>query len=311
MNYSICIRTLGTAGKKYEKLLKSIGNLSIKPKEVIIVIPNGYTLPDINLENQRIVYSEKGMLLQRIVGYEEAKTEYVLLLDDDVEFEEDMIQKLSKPILKNKANITFPIYKELLPVGGVRSIIAACTLAAVPRRKKDDYFVKLLPSAGYSYNNYLENSEKWLYSESAPGMCVFAKKEDLLQCKLRDERWVENTGYALRDDAIFVYKAILSGYKCIGVQDIHINHLDAGSSESNRNLKASYANGYNHLIFWKRFIYKKSRYVKKCIAILAIMWWAISTIAYLLIKLLASKDIELFKVSIKGILNGVKDLSKY
>ena len=59
MEYSICIRTLGTAGEKYERLIKSINNLNIKPKEVIVVIPKGYNLLHIKAMNQRVVYSDK------------------------------------------------------------------------------------------------------------------------------------------------------------------------------------------------------------------------------------------------------------
>lgn len=310
MNYSICIRTLGTAKEKYERLLSSIEKLSIKPKEVIIVIPKGYDLPNITVENQRIVYSEKGMLLQRIVGYEESNTDYVLLLDDDVEFESKLIEKLSGPILKNKANITFPIYKGLLPVGCVRSLIAAVTLSAVPS-KKSNSFVKILPSAGYSYNSNLDNSLKYLYSESAPGMCVFGERKSIMELELRDELWIDNVGYPLREDAVLMYKAHLQGNLINGIRDVDITHLDAGSSESNRSLKAAYANGYNHLLFWKRFVYNNNRGIKKIVPVTFIIWWAISTLVYLTVKLIASRDIELYKIAVKGIIDGFKDMRKY
>lgn len=309
MEYSICIRTLGTAGDKYIKLLDSIKNLTIQPKEVLIIIPYGYEVPTYSIGIEKIVRSDKGMLLQRIVGYEGASSEYVLLLDDDVEFEEELIEKLSKPILENKASITFPIYPELLPIGGIRSVISAFTLGAVPR-KKDDYFVKIIPSGGYSYNKDLGTADEYLYSESAPGMCLFAKKSVLNNIKLRDEMWVEIPGYALRDDAVLVYKATVKGYKSIGVRNIDINHLDAGSSGNNRNLKEAYANGFNHVLFWKRFIKLNSnKFKEKAIANLSIFHWAISNSIYLSIKLIVSRDSELFKSSIKGIFDGFKYIS--
>lgn len=309
MEYSICIRTLGTAGDKYIKLLDSIKNLTIQPREVLIVIPHGYEAPSYSIGIEKIVRSDKGMLLQRIVGYEEASSEYVLLLDDDVEFEPKIVEKLSKPILENKASIAFPIYPELLPRKGIRSAISAFTLGAIPR-KKDNYFVKIIPSGGYSYNKNLDKEDEYLYSESAPGMCVFAKTSVLKDIKLRDEMWVEIPGYALRDDAILVYKAILQGYKCIGVKNIVINHLDAGSSENNRNLKAAYANGFNHVLFWKRFIKSNSNKFKNGVmANLSIFHWAISNFIYLSIKLITSRDFQLFKSSTSGILDGFKYIS--
>lgn len=309
MEYSICIRTLGTAGDKYIKLLDSIKNLTIQPKEVLIIIPYGYEVPSYSIGIEKIIRSDKGMLLQRIVGYEEANSEYVLLLDDDVEFEEELIEKLSKPILENKASITFPIYPELLPAGGVRSAISAFTLGALPR-KKDDYFVKIIPSGGYSYNKNLDKTDEYLYSESAPGMCVFAKTQVLKDINLRDEIWIDNVGYPLREDAVLMYKTVLAGNKSIGINNIDIIHLDGGSSENNRNLKAAYSNGFNHILFWKRFIKSNSnKFKEKIIANLSITHWAISNFIYLSIKLIVSRDTELFKSSIKGIFDGFKYIS--
>ena len=300
MEYSICIRTLGTAGDKYIKLLESIKKLTIQPKEVIVVIPHGYEVPSYSIGIEKIVRSDKGMLLQRIVGYEEASSEYVLLLDDDVEFEAGLIEKLSKPILENKANITFPIYPELLPTGGIRSAISAFTLGAVPR-KEDDYFVKILPSGGYSYNKNLDSSNKYLYSESAPGMCVFAKTQVLKEINLREELWIDNVGYPLREDAVLMYKTVLDGNKSIGVLGIDIAHLDGGSSQNNRNLKAAYANGFNHILFWRRFIKTNSKSkANNLLANISIYHWAISSIFYFTIKFIISRDLELYKTSINN-----------
>lgn len=309
MEYSICIRTLGTAGDKYIKLLDSIKKLNIQPKEVLIVIPHGYKSPSYSIGIEKIVRSDKGMLLQRIVGYENANSEYVFLLDDDIEFEPGLVEKLSKPILENKANITFPIYPELLPTGGIKSAISAFTLGAVPR-KKDDYFVKMLPSGGYSYNKNLDIKDEYLYSESAPGMCVFAKTQVLKDINLRDELWIDNVGYPLREDAVLMYKTVLAGNKSIGILGIDITHLDGGSNENNRNLKAAYANGFNQILFWKRFIKTNAKNrIDNIKATISIYYWAISTTCYLTIKFVVTRDLELYKTSIKGIFEGFKYIS--
>lgn len=44
-DYSVTIRTLGTAEDKYQRTLDSIATQSIQPKEVIIVLANGYECP--------------------------------------------------------------------------------------------------------------------------------------------------------------------------------------------------------------------------------------------------------------------------
>lgn len=307
MEYSICIRTLGRGGEKYKKLANSINNLSIKPKEILIVIPNGYEPPKDKIEGSTLVFSEKGMLLQRIMGYEKATSEYVLLLDDDVEFEPHMIEKLSKPVLEGKVALSFPIYEELLPQKGMKGAVSALTLSAVPSLRGSSKYVKILPSGGYMYNRNYSNADGWLYSESAPGMCVFGERQALIDCNLREELWVENPGYALRDDAIVIYKAFLNGYKAVGVDNIEITHLDTGSSENNRNIKAAYATTLNHVIFWHRFIFKESKNIfKKIIAALAIGYWSISITGYFLIKLAANRDFETFKASVKGIASGFR-----
>lgn len=307
MKYSICIRTLGRGGEKYKKLVNSINNLSIKPKEILIVIPKGYEPPKDKIEGSTIVFSEKGMLLQRIIGYEKASAEYVLLLDDDVEFESDIVEKLSKPVLEGKAALSFPIYEELLPQKGMKGAVSALTLSAVPSLRGSNKYVKILPSGGYMYNRNYSNADGWLYSESAPGMCVFGARQALININLREELWVEKASYPLREDAVLIYKAFLKNYEAVGVDNIEIEHLDTGSSENNRNIKAAYSTTLNHIIFWYKFIFKESKNIfKKIIAALGIGYWSISITGYFLIKLAANRDFETFKASVKGIASGFK-----
>ena len=306
MDYSISIRTLGRSPEKLERLVDSIKKLSIKPKETIFVIAKGYELPKIDLENKRVVYSEKGMFLQRVVGVEEAKTEYVLLLDDDIEFDENLVKELYQPIKEKKCDISFPIYKGLLLNGGAKSLISAFTCSSVPNKKNKTKFVEFMDTGGFRYNSNLDKSDKYLYSQSAPGMCVFGKTSALKKINLRDELWIDKVGYALREDAVLIYKAFLENYKIIGVQGIKIEHLDAGSSEKNRNLKEAYAQTYNHILFWKRFIYGyKKSFFKKLKAKICLTYWIFATRLYTILKLIIKRDFEIFKTSLKGMKDGV------
>ena len=84
-NYSIVIRTLGNTGDKYLQMLRAIERQTVKPLEILVVIPEGYSL-DHQLGTERIIRSEKGMVTQRAVGIMEAKGEYLLVLDDDLDF---------------------------------------------------------------------------------------------------------------------------------------------------------------------------------------------------------------------------------
>ena len=306
MDYSISIRTLGRSPEKLERVINSIKKLRKQPKETIFIIAKGYKLPEINLENKRIVYSEKGMFLQRIIGIEEVKTDYVLLLDDDVEFNENLVEELYLPIKEGKSEISFPIYKELLLSGGIKSLISAFMGSSIPSKKNKTKFVEFMDTGGFRYNSNLEDSEKYLYSESAPGMCVFGRTDVLKKINLKDELWIDKVGYPLREDAVLIYKAFLNNYKIIGVQGIEIKHLDAGSSEENRNLKEAYALTYNHILFWKRFIYNyKKTFISKLKAKICLGYWIFAEIIFSILKLIIKRDFEIFKISLNGIKDGV------
>jgi len=82
---SIVIPTLG--GEGLSKTISLINNDIIKPFEIIICIPNEYA-NNINFtiaSNVLVVYTEKkGQVYQRSLGFSQAKSQYVLQLDDDL-----------------------------------------------------------------------------------------------------------------------------------------------------------------------------------------------------------------------------------
>lgn len=108
IDYSVIIRTTGKAGAKYAKLLESIDQLTPKPKEVIVVLPEGYSLPEEQLGWETYYFSPKGMVIQRMFGIEKCRTRYALVCDDDVRFSADFVQKLYEPIQNGKARLSAP-----------------------------------------------------------------------------------------------------------------------------------------------------------------------------------------------------------
>lgn len=306
IDYSVCIRTLGKGGEKYKRLLKSIELLTPRPKEVIVVIPNGFSLPNEQLGYEKYVFSKKGMLTQRIVGYERAKTKYVLLIDDDIEFGKDLVEKLYESIVRNKANISFPIYEDLLPRGFKAKLATILNYSALPSLNRKKYN-KILSSGGFTYPLNLNKCNKELESESAPGMCIFAERKILIDINLRNELWVEIPDYALKEDAVLAYKTYLNGYKIMGVKNINIKHLDNASSDLTRRLKVAYAIGFNQIIFFKRFVlaYEK-KYIKKFTKIICILYWIISNILLGLIKGCYRFDFKEISLFMCGIKNGMK-----
>ena len=108
LSYSVVIRTLGNTGLKYKALLDSIAKQTIQPEEIIVVIPEGYEL-DYSLGNERVVRSKKGMTTQRAIGIKEAKSDYILVVDDDIEFEATMIEELYQYMVSHNLNCCLPM----------------------------------------------------------------------------------------------------------------------------------------------------------------------------------------------------------
>ena len=57
IDYAVVIRTTGNAHEKYQRLLDSVNALVPAPKEVIVVLPEGYALPDEKLGYESFRYA--------------------------------------------------------------------------------------------------------------------------------------------------------------------------------------------------------------------------------------------------------------
>ena len=153
--YSIVIRTLGKAGEKYQATLDSIRNLTLQPKEILVVLPEGYAFPEEKIGTEQFVFSKKGMLQQRLYGAEQTTTEYILFLDDDVSFEPSFAEKMIEPILLGMCDVTIPPQFSMLPPErGIRKLVPALTLSAVPTVFNKNMYL-FLPIA-YDASYFLE-----------------------------------------------------------------------------------------------------------------------------------------------------------
>ena len=56
MKYTAVIRTLGTAGEKYQQLLDSLAFQSEQPNEIIVYIAEGYPMPKETIGKERYIY---------------------------------------------------------------------------------------------------------------------------------------------------------------------------------------------------------------------------------------------------------------
>lgn len=94
MKYTAVIRTLGTAGDKYQILLDSLNKQTIQPSKILVYIAEGYAIPKETIGKEQYIYVKKGMVAQRALPYYEVNTEFILFLDDDLFLPDNFVEKM-------------------------------------------------------------------------------------------------------------------------------------------------------------------------------------------------------------------------
>ena len=100
LKYTAVIRTLGTAGAKYQTLLDSLAAQTIKPEAILVYIAEGYPLPKETIGIEQYIYVKKGMVAQRALQYKEVQTEWMLFLDDDLKLPPSFVERLYNQLTK-------------------------------------------------------------------------------------------------------------------------------------------------------------------------------------------------------------------
>ena len=317
MEYSVVIRTLGTAGEKYQQTLNSITSQTIKAKEIIIVLPFGYDLPKEKLGNERFVFTHKGMVNQRAVGFNECTTDLILALDDDVYFEPNFIEKMIQTLLKTNADFVSPIVQQpqLLkkesphtqPNIKIKILNIKDWLLGITYKKslKNRFVTIVNNSGGFTANTNIQPDIQY-YNQSGHGTCLFGKTQKIKEIHFEDELWLEDTKYALPEDMVMFYKLYLYGNKIAMNFDVKFIHLDAGSSLMNENKKINniFASARNGYIFWYKFIYQIRK--KKVVTILAMSRRIFFTCFFSFIKGIIKCNFKYFRTYIKGYIDGYK-----
>lgn len=253
IDYSVIIRTTGKAGEKYTKLLQSIARLEPQPREVIVVLPDGYDLPKERLGWEAFYHCPKGMVIQRLYGIAQCKTPYALISDDDIAFEFDFVQKLHEPIAPGEYGISAGPLPEFFPAKGLPTIMSVLTGASGPAVFHKNRYNTVWHTTGYSFNRNLMPG-KWYETQSAAWTCFYADVEKLRSIRFEDELWLDKNGYSAHDDTAMFYKAWLRGIKSVVVADAPYLHLDAKTSTRGNMEKAMYATGFNDVVFWHRYL---------------------------------------------------------
>lgn len=251
-SYSVAIRTLGTAGEKYQETLNSVARQSVTPEKVYVYIPYGYNLPKETIGIEEYIRCDKGMVTQRSLPFDEITSEYILFLDDDLSFETDFVQKLFEGLIDMNGDCICPdIYRchEDKLIIKIRNYLGGTKF----HFRKDWSFI-IRRDSHYSYN--INPQKTVLMSQSGAGACCLCKKSAYKAIHFEDERWMEMYPYALGDDQLFFYKLYLYGFKVLTIFNTSIMHLDAGSGHLKDKSKFQYFFTYLDNIIWKRTVYE-------------------------------------------------------
>lgn len=232
MEYTVVIRTLGTAGDKYQRELNSLCAQTIPPKEILVYIAEGYSIPKESCGREHYIRVKKGMVRQRALRYDEVTTDYILFLDDDVYLPSDGVEKLHRALKEYDVNVVSPDVFD----NASRCLRAEMQMALSGRmiaRKGDAIWAyKVISTAGYSYNKRPQN--RAYLSQTNAGPCFFCRKSDFLKIKFQEELWLDQMGYPIGEDQIMFYKMYLNGLTQLTVFGTGIEHLDAGKNLGNK-----------------------------------------------------------------------------
>lgn len=278
-NYSVVIRTLGNTGEKYLTLLHAIDNQTVKPHEIIVAIPDGYSL-DHMLGNERVIRSGKGMVTQRGAGINAATSDYLLVLDDDLDFPPDFAEKMHRHLQANNLDCTlsFPTIggcdsPPSLTVSRWKSLIAkakqirgAFTGQVFYSHRRTEWFDVITSTAGH--RTYINCADK--LCQAGAGGCCFIKKSAAKAIEFDKEIWLDHgrlSSYASYEDAVFYYKLFLHGGRIAYTPDTNYTHLDAAAGRPAKSKLDSkrirlYTIARNRTLFWLLHIWPSRRNIK-------------------------------------------------
>lgn len=252
--YCAVIRTLGRAGWMYQRLLDSLVGQTIPPKRIIVYLAEGYERPAETVGIEQIVYVPKGMVAQRALPYNEVDTEWMLMLDDDIDIAPDGVERMFCAIADQNADVCamdgFPHH--LIPTSRKVALAILASSIPVPFRNKKGYTVNC---AGKDcYNPRPKADTAWSTTNSGNG--ILCRKSDFLNIHFEEDLWLDKSPYAIPDDKVMFYKMHLAGLRILTHYNSGFTHLDAGTSVvgTEKAAKIAYSSARNNKIFYELYV---------------------------------------------------------
>lgn len=303
-DYCVAIRTLGTAGEKYQKLLDSLVAQTLPPKKILVYIPYGYSVPKETVGIEQIVQCEKGMVAQRSLPFNEVDTEYILFCDDDVLLPPTLIEELFDAMNGIAPDCLSPqVVNE--GVNMVQKIYAFMHNFTLPHLSKK-WDVKINKSGSYSYN--IRGKKVLMPTQSACFACFLCKKSSYNWIHYEDERWLDGFKYASCDDQLFFYKMFLHGFSGYKYYGQGIVHLDAQAGGRHNVSEKFYNQKKIAFIIWYRTIFHlcNNSIIDKVLAVFMYFCKVFIGLLFLPVEVLYHKNWKLFIDFIKAQVDGYK-----
>ena len=290
--YSVAIRTLGTAGEKYETLLRTIKEQTIAPEKVVVVLPHGYTAPAPILGCEEFVFSDKGMVPQRLEALNHIDSDYALFCDDDVELIPQFVERLADALLHHGYQAAAgPLLSFFPPKGAVYFLGSVVGEASVMAFGRKDTYVKILGTGGFSYNRSIDLEHHKIYkTESMAGTCFMASVKAMKDAHMTDELWLEKNGFAAWEDRVMLSKLLLNGGRACIVSDAEYIHNDGKTSVKKLRLEPVFARGFNHYVYWHRFLYTPAKKLSRLKLRLCIGYYKVMFNLYFFLRILMKQS---------------------
>jgi len=253
--YCAVIRTLGTAGDKYQILLDSLIHQTHPPKHIFVYLAEGYEIPKETVGIEEIIRVKKGMVAQRALQYDEVDTEWILFLDDDISIVSDGVERMFIDTITNQADVCAFDGFPRQDISVKQRIAMALLLSSIPWPGKSKYGYRVNWIGTDMYNPCSKKDIAWSTTNSGNGF--ICRKKDFLKIHFDEDVWLDQAPYAIPEDKVMFYKMHLMGLKILTHYNSGFTHLDAGSSVTGNDKVAriEYSMSRNNKIFYELYVY--------------------------------------------------------
>ena len=252
--YSVAIRTVGKAGDKYIQELQSLHNQTVKPEHIYVHLAHGFVRPKGQVGIEEYIDTQKGLVHQRAAA-NMVEEEFVLIIDDDVYFPNDAVEKMYNALQIYHADGIAP---DTFPSQNLSftAKLGTYVINTVSARKNDRWAIRIKRSGAFSFNNNPE--EGAIYpTESAAGTAVFMKTAVWKAIHYEHEVWIDKfPPGTFGEDQLMYQKIVGNGYKLLMWYDSGILHLDANTNKaSQKTYDKIYYRAMAQYLTWNRCVY--------------------------------------------------------